>query len=279
MKKYLFIGIAACLFAACKNENPPIDGNRERDSLMAIISARDSALNDFVSSMNEVESNLTTVAAKQHIVTVSAENKGELKATSKERINDEINAINDLMEKNRKKLAELNKKLKNSNGANEQLKKMIETLNEQLAQKDQELTALNEKLASLNVQVTQLHSTVDTLNQTITAQKATMHTAYYVVGKSKDLQTAKIIDRTGGLLGIGKTSKLSTHFDNSKFTKIDDRNTASVAIESKSAKIITTHPAGSYTLDKDPKGMIKNLVITDADKFWSASKYLVIIKD
>jgi len=271
--------IALCLLAACKNKNDNSDANRERDSLVAIINQRDSALTDFVSSMNEVESNLNAVAVKQNILTVSADNKGELKSTSKDRINDEISAINNLMDENRKKMADLNRKLKNSNNKNTQLQKMIQTLNDQLAEKDKELSALNQKLEAMNAQVTLLQTTVDTLNQAMTVQKNVMHTAYYIVGKSRDLQLAKVIDRTGGLLGIGKTSKLSSKFDNSKFTKIDDRKTGTIPVESKTAKVITTHPVNSYTLEKDTKGIVKNLVISDPEKFWSASKYLVIVKD
>ena len=46
-------------------------------------------------------------------------------------------------------------------------------------------------------------------------------------------------------------------------------------------KIITSHPSESYTLEKDAakKDKVKNIVITNPDKFWSASKYLVVVKD
>jgi len=202
-----------------------------------------------------------------------------MKADTKERINSEIEAINKLMDDNRKKLSDLNKKLNGSNKKNEELQKMIQTLNDQLTQKDKELAELNEKLNALNAQVAQLQTTVDTLNQTITGQKTTMHTVYYVIGKSKDLQTAKIIDRTGGFIGIGRTSKLSPKFDNSKFTRIDSRQVTTIAVGSKNAKIITTHPSDSYTLEKDKFGVVKNIVISDNEKFWSASKYLVVVKD
>ena len=107
-----------------------------------------------------------------------------------------------------------------------------------------------------------------------------LHTAYFVVGKSNDLQDAKIIDRKGGLLGIGRTSKLSQDFDNSKFTRIDYTVTNNIAINS-DMKIVTSHPTNSYTLEKDTKDndLVKNIVITNPELFWSASKYLVVIKD
>ena len=44
---------------------------------------------------------------------------------------------------------------------------------------------------------------------------------------------------------------------------------------SKDADILTTHPAGSYAMEKDDKGQL-TLKITNPKDFWSVSKYLVI---
>jgi len=39
--------------------------------------------------------------------------------------------------------------------------------------------------------------------------------------------------------------------------------------------LLTSHPEGSYELKKDDKGQL-TLVITNPNKFWSVSRYLVI---
>ncbi len=39
---------------------------------------------------------------------------------------------------------------------------------------------------------------------------------------------------------------------------------------------MTAHPEGSYTLDRDAQGQY-TLRITDPNRFWSVSKYLVIV--
>jgi hypothetical protein len=286
MKKYLFVAAAALLMSAC-NQKELADSKQENDSLMSIVNERDAAINEFIASFNEVEANLDSVAVRQHLITVSTDQKGELKPNQKARINAEIAAINDLMEQNRKKLAELNRKVKNSTHKNKELEKMIATINSQLAQKDVELTALNEKLNNLNVQVAQLQTSVTTLtaegeakSQTIAEDTKALHTAYFVVGNSNELQDAKIIDRKGGLLGIGKTSKLTADFDNNKFTRIDYTQTGTITVNSE-MKMVTSHPSDSYTLDADTKdkSRVKNIVITNPEKFWSTSKYLVVVKD
>jgi hypothetical protein len=168
-----------------------------------------------------------------------------------------------------------------------QLEKAIVQLNEQLVAKNAELAELNVRLAGLDARVAQLEIIVDTLTaqnlaqaEVISNETAALHTAYFIVGKSGDLKDAMIIDRKGGLLGIGRTSTLKNDFDNSKFTKIDYTQTNSIAVNS-DMKIITNHPTGSYQLEMDEmnKKMVKNIVIIHPESFWSSSKYLVVVKD
>lgn len=286
MKNYLFIPAAALLMSAC-NQQELADSKQTNDSLLSIVNERDASINEFIASFNEVEANLDSVAVRQHIISESTDQKGELKPNQKAHINSQIAAINNLMEQNRKKLAELNRKVKNSTHKNKELEKMIATINSQLAQKDIELTALNEKLNTLNAQVAQLQTSVTTLtaegeakSQTIAEDTKALHTAYFVVGKSDELKDAKIIDRKGGLLGIGRTSQLSGDFDNNKFTRIDYTQTGTITVNSE-MKMVTSHPSDSYTLDKDgkDKDKVRSIVITNPEKFWSASKYLVVVKD
>ena len=98
-------------------------------------------------------------------------------------------------------------------------------------------------------------------------------------GKTKDLENAKIIDRTGGLLGIGRTSKLSADFDESQFTQVDFTQMGAIPVDSRNVKIITSHPSDSYSLTKDKKDVVKCIVIIDPEKFWANSKYLVVVKE
>jgi DNA repair exonuclease SbcCD ATPase subunit len=290
MKNYfltsIIIGSSALLFSACNHQEADTS-NRETDSLLSVVNERNASINDFIISFNEVESNLDSVAMKQQLISMNTEQKGELKTNQKARINEEIAAINNLMEQNRKKIAELNHKLKGSSTRNAELEKAIVTMNNQLAQKNAELTALNEKLNNLNAQVAQLQTSVTALtdetnskSQTIAEETKALHTAYYVIGNSNDLKDAKIIDRKGGLLGIGRTSKLNGDFDNSKFIRIDYTQTGTISVNSE-MKMITSHPSDSYTLDTETKDKdkVKNIVITNPEKFWSASKYLVVVKD
>ena len=67
MKKIL-LGITILFsFTACENSGTD-RAAATNDSLMSVINERDSSLINFISSFNEIESNLDSVAAKQKII-------------------------------------------------------------------------------------------------------------------------------------------------------------------------------------------------------------------
>jgi hypothetical protein len=294
MRLKLMTMTAATVLLVSSCNNSELSRSKERnDSLMTALQQRDAnltdrekSLNEFIESFNEVERNLDCVAVRQHLIYSSTEkSKGELQGSQRDKINSQIHAINDLMEQNRTTIADLQKKLKRSGGKNKKLEQAVATLTGQLAQKDAELAALNEKLNSLNLRVAQLQTALDSTSmvsgnqsKTIQEQTATIHTAYYLVGKSKELKASKIIDRKGGLLGIGKTSRLNENFDRSKFTKIDYTQTLTIPVNSKQVRLVTNHPPDSYRMERDAsnKDIVTSLVIDNPDRFWSVSKFLVI---
>jgi chromosome segregation ATPase len=286
MKKYFVI--AATLLASvygCKNNEKEIaDMQHKQDSLVSVINEKNTSVDEFLKEYSEIETNLDQVARKGNMISENIKDR-ELKGTQKERINESIQAINQLMDQNREKLAALNRKLKSSNNKNSQLEKMIEQLNQDMVTKDAELVALNEQLAGLNTKVDQLTVSLDTMrtintaqSQTISDQTTAMHTAYYIEGKSSELKDLNVINKEGGVLGVGKTMKMNSNVDNSKFTKIDYTQVSTISVNSKDAKIITTHPMDSYTWEKEQNKVV-SLKISDPNKFWSQSKYLVIVKD
>lgn len=290
MKKHALLLGLPLIFFGCNEQNKETVAytgiyQNQIDSMKNLLNERDASVNAFLASFNDIEKNLDSVAKRQTSIGFDVDNnRGDLRKDTRARINSQISAINELMDKNRMKIEELNSRLRKSGLKINEFQKIINTLNNQLTQKNSELETLNNRLLSLNEQVVQLQVGVDTLSslnyeqsELITAQTASIHTAYYVVGKSQDLVKIKVIDKDGGLLGIGKTAKLSPELNPANFTRVDYTQTLSVAIYSKKAKIITTHPDGSYIIDKDENGKFTTLRIINPEKFWSASKYLVII--
>ena len=201
----------------------------------------------------------------------------------RQQIDEDIQTINMLMDKNRQTIAALRKKLKEANLKVAEFERMIANVTQQLEEKEHEIEQLKENLTQLNFTVTQLNARIDTLMEEkvemsvkIQSQTEQLNTAWYAIGTRRELIDNKVIDKTGGFLGIGKSSKMKAEFNQNYFVRIDITKTVSIPLSAKKETVVTTHPKESYTLTTNEKGIIEELKITDTQKFWSVSKYLVI---
>lgn len=288
MKKLLIIVLVLPLIVGCNRKKLETLENRN-DSLIQQAYAKDQALNDFLSSMNEIQSNLDSIKEKEMIINEATEGNVELRKPAKEQIINDINSIYTLLEENKDKLADLRKQLGKSNYQVKELEKMVETLTRQLKQKDQEIAELTETLNQMDIKITALTKNVQRLeeegevkSQTIIEQSMELeektieiNTAYYIVGSKKELKDANIITSEGGFIGIGREKKLADDFDVTKFTQIDIREVSQIMISGKKIELVTSHPTGSYSIGETEDEII--LEILNAEAFWKNSKYLVIV--
>jgi chromosome segregation ATPase len=283
LKKY-FIYAAAVLLAGCHDYKADVEAlNKEKAAMAAEANYKDSTINAFLAGLNQIETNMKAVTEKQGDV-ADMSSQHELSKDQFQRINEDITNINALMEANKTKLDELTKKLKGSNYKIKELEKTIASLQQQLEEKNTELAALNQKLGEMNITVENLNTNVKTLTaqtedqaKTIADKTTKLNTAYYTVGTYKELETKKVLNKTGGFLGIGKNKQMVNDFKPDAFNTIDVTQTKTIELNSKTASVITTHPSSSYKIEKKDKNHVSQLVITDPDQFWKASKYLVVM--
>ncbi len=277
----------ALIFNGCQSAdepNPELEKLKaEKEAIAKEAASKDSTINSFMESLNEIEDNLREVKQKEGSIKTSATSGAELQGTAKDRINQDINDINEIMEENKQKLINLQSKLKKSNIKISQFEKTIERMTEQLAEKDKEIGTLKEQLAAQNIQISELNTNVSNLKtesagktQVIEQQVIKMNTAFYAVGTYKELRDNKVVNKEGGFLGLGKKKILKSDFNQDYFTQIDVSKITTIPINAKSAKVITTHPTSSYKIEMDGKKKAKSLTITNSESFWKSSKYLVI---
>ena len=279
MKKVLFMAaVAMMLFSCNEGFNCNNFSDRERDSLRNIIDQKDSEINDLMGTFNEIQQGFDLINEAEGRVNMMRE--GAENNSSAANIRENMDFIQQTLDENKRKIEELQSKLKSSSINSSKLKEAINSLTQQLNEKNAELETLRAQLAEKDVKIEELSGTVTSLkteNEQVKQQKeateeiarnqdAQLNTAWYVFGTSKELKAE-------GILSKGEV--LQGNYNKSYFTKIDIRKVNVIPLESKSASILTNHPAGSYTLLKDGKGEY-TLRITDAAKFWSVSKYLVV---
>ncbi len=290
MKKLFYWAlIIPFLLNSCGNSAEVERLQAERDSLEQIANSKEETIGDFVKSLNEIEANLELIKQKEKIITVQAHGDVELDANSKDKINDDILSIYELMQKNKRTISKLQRQLKRSNIKSSEFKKMIKSLNDKIQSKDAQIEEMKNSLAKLNIDVQELNKEIANLNtnidtlqnkadvqeEVIDQQDKKLHQAYYVFGNKKELKKHKIISSTGGFVGLGRIQKLTENFNKDYFKKVDIREFKSVPLFAKKAELVTSHPASSYYFAGNDK--VDSLVIKNPDEFWSVSKYLVIM--
>jgi predicted RNase H-like nuclease (RuvC/YqgF family) len=268
------LSITSCGGDKEKDVNPLADSLQSvNGELSGKLGEKELALQEFITNFNEIQENLNAIKEKEKIVS-SNSSQGDAKS-KEDQIKEDIQAIYDLMSKNKSRIGSLTQKLKNSNLKLEGLEKMIENLQNSINLKDEEIADLKTRMEGLNIELSNLttnYQEVETENQVKTNE---INTAYYAIGTSKELKEKNVISKEGGFIGIGKTTKVKSDFNKEYFTKVNIEQTASINIGARKAKIITTHPSSSYKIIGEKP--VEKIEITNAKEFWSASKYLVII--
>jgi len=279
VKTILLASFLVLLFS-CKDEemeNKIADLENQNTELNNGSTEKDNQIETYIQSLNEIQDNLKAIKEKQKIVTSSFNmGNGELNTNVKDMIINDMGLINNLLDENKQKLASLTSRLKKSNLKITELEKMIENMASQLQEKDAEIVSLQTQLASANEQLKVLFEEYNNRLEEIGTQTDKMNTAYYCFGTSKELKEKGVLTKEGGFIGIGKSEKLAADFNQDYFTKIDITLIKSVDLKSKKAKLVTTHASDSYKLEGD-KTSVDKLVITNPEKFWASSKYLVIV--
>ena len=280
MKKLLLITVCFLALAGCKQEKTvPLELNQmQNDSLQKIIDQRDNEINDMMATLNQIQEGFRLITEAENRVSVVKDGEGSNKT---EQIKNNIRFIQSRMQENRELIDKLRKQLRESTFKSEELKRTLDGLVKQLDDKDKELAQLRAELSAKDIHISELDETISNLNtnvadlknqstqksQTISEQDKQLNTAWYAFGTKSELREQNILVKGDVLKG---------NFNKNYFTKIDIRVDKEIKLYSKSAKLLTSHQPGSYTLTTDANGQYV-LRITNPQQFWQASKYLVIL--
>ncbi len=288
MKKMIFALVALSMFSCVSRKNAE-HLQEQRDSLSVVVAQKDSMINSVFVTLNGITENLNAIKSRENILTAAVDN-GEIKKSAATQISEDITVIDELLESNRRKIAQLQNtaaKLKAANVEIASLNKLIAELQTQADSRNSEIAALKESLAKMSIEVQDLTARVETQNDTIELLTETrtseeeevksksdlLSTAYYIVGSQKELIGDHIIYKSGF---VGRTLKINENRNLDNFTAVDTRTFDRVEIGHRNVTVVTNHPADSYELLMDDSGAVASLVIRDPARFWELSKVLVI---
>lgn len=276
--------LAVIPFSSCSDKKE-IERTKEAntiltDKLQQTIATQDSLfalINDITDGMSQIKEIERIVATSPTLTSENPSRRNQLKA--------DMTALQESLRQRRERLEDLEKQLKSASDKNSTLLTTISNLKAQIAEQQMEITTLNNQLTEAGLRITELGSQVDSLTSVVSEvtegrQQAEqeiveisneLNACYYVVGTQKELKEYKIIE-TGFLR---KTKVLPSDFDNAYFTRADKRSLTEIPTHATKAEVMSNQPKDSYTIVSDPAGQ-KIVRITNSNKFWSVSNYLVI---
>lgn len=266
--------VAVAMLASCgKNSKEYKQLQQQYDSVSSVYQTQ---INEMDSTISLIINNFQEINEMEGLIKVDRL-KGDVEQSQRMRVEDNMMMISERLKKNREEIKNLNNKLA---GLNASSRKTIAALEAQLNKKEKEILRLSEELKMKDVKIALLDSMITDLNQnveantqtisqqqeTIAQQDAAINEVHYCVGTMADLKD----------MGIVHKGEINTKsFNESYFTKVDMRKFDNLALYSKRADLLTTHPEGSYSLEKGADGQL-TLRIVDVAKFWSLSKILVV---
>lgn len=251
------------------------------DSLQLIIDQKDNELNDIVGMFNEIQDGFRLIEESERSMSLLRDDEGTLPEDKAEKIRQSIKTVQQRMQQNRELILRLQQQVREGSTHSDELKRTIDNFVKELEIKNDELQKLRAQLEEKDVHIAELDKAVKDLNgdvenlkeetakksETIVSQEKQMNTAWYVFGTKKELEEQRI---------YAKGRILDKDFNKNYFTKVDIRVDKEVKLYSKSAELLSSHPAGSYTLQQDAQKQYV-LRITNPQAFWSTSRYLVVM--
>ncbi len=243
-------------------------------------------------SFQKIEQNLAQITSHEGQLQLSFEDDADNTKSQEERIQREIELIEELIAENNKIIDDLAFEVGTKDGQIKNYKSKVKGLEGRLAeyktkayQLEQTNALLAENLEIVNNENVELsfdndHKAIQLKekDEVIAKKEKELNTAYYVVGSFQELKEAEIVEKEGGLIGLGKTKTLKDNFNKTEFVEVDKTDARTIPVFNKKAELITTHHADSYEwIEED--GKVKWLKIKDPELFWENSKYLVVEAD
>lgn len=241
---------------------------------------QDSILKNYSSAIkiiNQIDSELSKIAvAPQSKETYSLEME----------ILQKIDYLSFQLKSRNEDITKLEIRLKSLGKENKEYFEKIKTLESIIAEKDVIIENQNKRIMKLEYELAATKTELDlTRSEKIQIEEKAnqfeieKNTAYYIIGKEKDLKNRNIIKMEGeGFLGIGGRYVPSTDADLKEFTKLNISSDTLLAIPEKVKKIeiISTHSRRLLEFVKYETGN-DYLKVINPDLFWKTDKMLIII--
>lgn len=269
MRKYLwipFLAIAVVLGGVALNLNRHLEQSRsEYATLQADETATRERYNNAIGEIAAIQDSLDAISVGDEGTQELQQQLEAERSLTRERSDEtmaRIAVIRAGVERAKDRIVDLEKRLQESDTRVEGLDRLVKGLRASVAEKEQVIAQLTTRVDELQTQVAGLTTKVAEGEQLIEAQAVTIEnqtsaiedrrrelgTVYYTVGSKSELKDAGLVVSKGGVLGLGRTLKLSGNFAGASFTPLDTDHESVIHIAAEEARLLSDQPVSSYAL-------------------------------
>ena len=253
MKQFVILGIGASMFfmSSCVESSQKYKDLLARaDSLNAVSVMQTQELEGMFADINDITAGMQSLRDAENLLTLEAEKEnkaGSISILQLIQLINDVCAFTEAIAVYKSQIATLESKNKSQSA---EFKRLIANLNAELDARSAKIVEITNQLAATNKELAFKVEEVKTLTQNVDSlDKET---------KRQKMMIAEPI--------------VSSQAQKADFINIDIRETTAIPVNSKKAKLLSVHPADSYTLEAGEDGNLV-LKITDVTTFWRQTNY------
>ena len=300
------IVLAAAVMAACDASKPELEKSLAR--VQQISAEKDSLLRDVVATsqfISQVNSELAAVkgSGKDKPLVRAGDlpdtlTPAQAREAVQKRVAELVARVNESEKRlaaSRQRVAQLTKSSADMKGQLAAFDSTVASFRTMVEGQKAQIATLTAQVDSLQAENTSLKTTNTTLKSAntqlegdkakLSAEKASLtserNTVYYVVATRDQLLKSHLIEMTGGFLGLGKTPVPARNLAPADFTAIDRSTVKRIDFPApdRSYRIITGQDVGALEGVTNATELRGGLRITDPERFWAASKFLIVVEN
>jgi len=251
----------------------------QRDSIARVVGDADAFIGKIDSSISRVKGLPHAASAK--------ESEGPLEDQLRQR-KDMLKRVDALVARARataNEVAKLKEREKQLLAENGQLKDSLSADAQRLVADAQLIAELRGSLEQQAQTIATMQTRLDEFDKQLADARSAASRAYYVIGTEDELVKKGVVVREGGtnllIKRIGRTLVPARTLDAAAFTQIDTREIHEISLPDTSRRyqIVSRQSLDDVKVaQRDGNSFRGPLEIADSEKFWSPSRYLIIVQ-
>ena len=252
----------------------------QRDSVSSLLGDADAFIGKIDSSISRVKG----LPARSRAARGS---EGPLEEQVRAR-RDMLRRVDALVERARetaKEVAALKEREKQLLAENGELKDSLSITAQRLLVDAQQIAELQGTIEQQAQTIAGLQARLDDFDKQLASERTAASRAYYVIGTEDELMKKGVIVKEGGanllIKRVGRTIVPARTLDKSAFTAIDTREVHAIGVpdSTKRYQIVSRQSLDDVKVaSREGTSFRGSLEIADAEKFWSPSRYLIIVQ-